>query len=274
MNRLQTRHHCGSKLSLHHRLLPSPLLQYGAELATVPHLLEVARSLGLSVRGVSFHVGSGAKNPAAFVAAIEAARQVFDLGLALGFDMDTLDLGGGFCGGDFDVAGQVDLGGVPAAINAAIDVHFPADGKVRVIAEPGRYFAEAFATYACFINGWRGRSQGEAQEQAYDYYITDGLYGAMNCMVYDHAELAPRSLRSPLLPPVATGEEEALFPTTLFGPTCDGLDTVVRDVPMPRLRNGDFVLFSRFGAYTAAGAVNFNGFGVDQQSCRKHYVYC
>lgn len=71
--------------------------------------------------------------------------------------------------------------------------------------------------------------------------------------MYDHAEMAPRALRSPLLPPVPAGDDVALFPTTLFGPTCDGLDTVCRDVPMPRLRNGDFVLFPKFGAYTAAG---------------------
>ena len=47
----------------------------------------------------------------------------------MGFAMDTLDLGGGFCGGDFDAAGTVDLGGVPAAINAALDQHFPEDGE-------------------------------------------------------------------------------------------------------------------------------------------------
>lgn len=230
-----------------------PLLQYGAELATVPRLLEAARALGLSVRGVSFHVGSGAKNPAAFTAAIESARHVFDLGLALGFEMDTLDLGGGFCGGAFDAAGNVDLGGVPAAINAALDEHFPDPegawgagvccaaalaccsdaavscgpagalhtasgvllsaaaciqrltgggrpsacvghqpcltprpsspppaGKLRIIAEPGRYFAEAFATYACFINGWRARTADDSGEQLFDYFLTDGLYGSMN----------------------------------------------------------------------------------------------
>ena len=72
-------------------------------------------------------------------------------------------------------------------------------------------------------------------------------------LVYDHAELAPVGLRSPLLPPAAP-EDGALFKTTLFGPTCDGLDTVARDVPLPRLRNGDWVLFPRFGAYTIAGA--------------------
>ena len=91
----------------------------------MPRLLEAARDLGLAVRGVSFHVGSGAKNPAAFTAAVQSARRVFDLGLSLGFEMDTLDLGGGFCGGSFDASGSVDLGGVPAAINAALDEHFP-----------------------------------------------------------------------------------------------------------------------------------------------------
>lgn len=90
--------------------------------------------------------------------------------------------------------------------------------------------------------------------------------------MYDHAELAPTGLRSPLLPAVPAGDEGPLFASTLFGPTCDGLDTVCRDVPMPRLRNGDWVLFPRFGAYTIAGAVNFNGF--DITGAKVHYVYC
>lgn len=53
-------------------------------------------------------------------------------------------------------------------------------GKLRIIAEPGRYFAEAFATYACFINGWRARTADDSGEQLMDYYLTDGLYGSMN----------------------------------------------------------------------------------------------
>ena len=82
-------------------------------------------------------------------------------------------------------------------------------------------------------------------------------------------------MRSPLLPPPEAGEDAGaapvLHPTTLFGPTCDGLDTIARDVPMPRLRNGDWVLFPKFGAYTIAGAVNFNGF--DVVGAKVHYVY-
>ena len=56
--------------------------KYGAEMADVPLLLSTAKELSLHVRGVSFHVGSGAKNPLAFRNAIEQARKVgFQKGL-------------------------------------------------------------------------------------------------------------------------------------------------------------------------------------------------
>lgn len=56
-------------------------------------------------------------------------------------------------------------------------------GKLRILAEPGRYFAEATGTYFCYINGQRQRRvEGEAMP-ALDYYLTDGLYGSMNCLV-------------------------------------------------------------------------------------------
>lgn len=44
--------------------------------------------------------GSGAKVPAAFATAIAKARTVCNAGAALGFDMRTLDIGGGYvsCG--------------------------------------------------------------------------------------------------------------------------------------------------------------------------------
>ena len=101
-------------------------------------LLQAAQSLSVNVAGVSFHVGSGATNPAAFSEAIALARDVFDQGLALGFDMRLLDIGGGFCGGAINADGSVELGGVPAAVNNALAHHFPDEERVRVIAEPGR----------------------------------------------------------------------------------------------------------------------------------------
>lgn len=105
--------------------------------------------------GVSFHVGSGASNPAAFSEAIETARKAFDEGLALGLPMSLLDIGGGFSGGNFDSNGTVHLGMVPEAVNAALDLYFPESAGVHIIAEPGRYFAEACAHLACLIFGVR-----------------------------------------------------------------------------------------------------------------------
>lgn len=59
-----------------------------------------------------------------------------------------------------------------------------------------RYFAEACATLACQVYGCRERHHGESRP-SFDYTITDGLYGSMNCVLYDHATLAARVLNKP-----------------------------------------------------------------------------
>ena len=46
----------------------------------------------------SFHIGSGSRNPPIFEFAIGEAKKVFDMGADLGFEMDLLDIGGGFPG--------------------------------------------------------------------------------------------------------------------------------------------------------------------------------
>ncbi len=61
----------------------------------------------------------------------------------------------------------------------------------------------------------------------FDYWITDGLYGSMNCLLYDHATLSARTLRCPSLPPPPPALDDA-HASTVFGPTCDGLDIVLK----------------------------------------------
>lgn len=227
--------------------------KFGAEEWEWEELMAAARRHGVPVDGISFHVGSGATNPAAFSYAIELARRAFDLGAAYGFQMSILDIGGGFCGGRFFSDGRVDLGGVPAAVNSSLATYFPEGCGVRVIAEPGRYFAESIATLACLVYGRRQRCSEPGATPTFDYWITDGLYGSMNCLLYDHATVFPRPLGDPGRTAVK------VVPSTVFGPTCDGLDTVVRDYPLPELHVGDWLLFPRMGAYTVCGASKFNG---------------
>ena len=69
------------------------------------------------------------------------ARRLFDVGTSLGHKMSVLDIGGGFPG--YNSAVGLSFSQVAEAVNAALLEHFsdPACAGVRVIAEPGRYFA-------------------------------------------------------------------------------------------------------------------------------------
>ena len=90
----------------------------------------------------------------------------------------------------------------------------------------------------------------------------------MNSLLYDHATVTPRPLRL-----ASAGQQQqqqqqrggsgaaegATRTGAVFGPSCDGLDTVLRDYALPELEVGDWLVFARHGAYTFSGACAFNG---------------
>ncbi|PNW72470.1 hypothetical protein CHLRE_16g683371v5 [Chlamydomonas reinhardtii] len=245
-------------------------LKYGAEVEEAAGLLAEAKQLGLEVVGVSFHVGSAAKNLATFTNAIANARKVFDDAAGMGFKMELLDIGGGFTG-HFDECGNVMFGEIANTINAALATYFPPGGDlgdVRVIAEPGRYFAETSSTLMTVVIGQRDRPQKDGSTHK-DYWLTDGLYGSFNCIVYDGQNPEWRIVRSPILPDPA--DAKTTYVSTLWGPTCDSADVVYKDVALPELRNGDWLLWPNAGAYTVAGACDFNG--IEFTTPMKVYVW-
>ncbi|RLM87680.1 hypothetical protein C2845_PM04G23030 [Panicum miliaceum] len=219
--------------------------KYGAHADEVVPLLRAAQSAGLNVAGVSFHVGSGASRMDVYRRAIEAVRAAFDAAVALGMPpMRMLDIGGGFtAGATFDEAAVV--------INDALAQHFSDLPCVEVIGEPGRYFAETAFTLAARVIGKRTR--GEVRE----YWIDDGLYGSLNCILMDHYVPRPRPLASP-----RSGEKT--HTSTVFGPTCDSLDTVVTGYQLPEMSVGDWLIFDDMGAYTTAAGSKFNGFDTSE----------
>lgn len=218
--------------------------KYGAWPEEVEPLLEEARLLGIHVAGIAFHVGSGARSARAYDRAIAAARRAFREG------MTVLDIGGGFCG-HFDDDGNARLtaAGAPLAdvVNAALDRYFPSAEfpHLRIIAEPGRYFAESAATCCTRVVGVRQRGTHR------DVWITDGVYGAFNAIIYD--AWLPCAVN-------ASRRGTTNGTTSVFGPTCDSLDLVFNRVPnAPAIHLGDLLLFPNCGAYTLAGATDFNG---------------
>lgn len=258
-------------------------LKYGAPLNTTQSLLELARELGLSVVGVSFHVGSGSSDPYAFVDAVLRARKVFDEAEALGFAMHTLDIGGGFGHDNFEQFAQL--------LGPAIDAHF--EPSVRVIAEPGRYYVASAFTLA--VNVMARRTVYPDSRDAplpgttsnnFMYYVNDGVYGSFNCILFDHQHPRAKVLshKNRLYFDAATSSSTAsssaavgaqagsvVLPQkqrvrcSIWGPTCDSLDCIDAEAYLPFVLDvGDWLYFDDMGAYTRCAASNFNGFDLSE----------
>jgi len=231
--------------------------KFGCPVDQTPGLLDRARELGVNVVGVSFHVGSGNSSFQAYHKAITDARKIFDYGAEIGFEMDLLDIGGGFPGSDVDVDPETGkrptnlFEDVANFIRNLTDELFPASSGVRLIGEPGRYFAESPYAIAMAIHSKRKivKKDGTAEWQ---YYTSDGKYQCFNCMIYDHAHPKVCVLRPDPEAPIRT--------TTIFGPTCDSIDWIMRQEQFPALDIGDWIFVPNFGAYTVAAGSAFNGF--------------
>merc|ERR1739848_500386 len=85
------------------------------------------------------------------------------------------------------------------------------------------------------------------------YYINDGVYASFNCLFYDH------SIVEPILLDNKCQKNDKLVKSSIWGPTCDGLDLINKEIYIPELKIGEFLVYKNMGAYTISGAVAFNG---------------
>lgn len=223
-------------------------LKFGCDpVYEAPNLLRLARDLDLQVVGISFHVGSGCKDPPVYREAIESARTLFDMAKDLGFNCELLDIGGGFPG---DKGTSIEK--IAHVVNTALDDFF-SDIYVNVIAEPGRFFVSSAYTLACNVHSKRDvvdTANGNVQQSM--LFINDGLYGSFNCMLYDHQLINPI--------PLKTNYNRKDVKYTVWGPTCDAFDKISDEVTMPEMNIGDWMIFENMGAYTIPVASPFNGF--------------
>lgn len=223
-------------------------LKFGASLDCTADLLRLAKQLGLNVVGVSFHVGSGASDPASFVKAVQDARIVFDQASDAGYTLRTLDVGGGF-------TSDALFERMASALSDALDVYFPSP-SVRIIGEPGRYFVGRAYTLACHVIARRELRDPTTDQAAYMLYLNDGVYGNFSSIIFDHQDPVPRVL-------AARDADGGRHPTeySLWGPTCDGIDRITERAVFHRtLDVGDWLYFEDMGAYTRCSATRFNGF--------------
>lgn len=178
--------------------------------------------------------------------------------------MHILDVGGGFTKDTFKDAACV--------ISKSLSTHFHANANnnnIKIIAEPGRYFAEETFTFFTPVIGQKEKNG------CMEYWMSDGLYGSFNCILYDQQIPNYKVLRNPLLGPLDNNDQPT-FPSILWGASCDTYDKITNtSIDLPLLRNGDFIQLDNFGAYTISAAKDFNGikmtkiptFYIDDEHC-------
>lgn len=228
--------------------------KFGCSLETaLEELLPECKQLGITAAGVAFHVGSGAKDFNSIHQAVKQSRMIFDRASALGMPMNVLDIGGGFERETFEESSSM--------VQYSLEKYFPSEfvdqNGIRIIAEPGRFMVANAFTLAAHVIARRDLDSGLDGMEAM-LYINDGVYGNLNCILFDHQHPVARVLKSQ--DQEAEKSDEYVF--LIWGPTCDGLDCVSPRAILPKnVQVGDWLYFPNLGAYTSAATTSFNGLG-------------
>ena len=207
--------------------------KYGALEIEWDEILRECKNKKINLKGISFHIGSNARNPEVFKQTIINAARCFKLARIYDYNMNILDIGGGF--------NVLTLKDCAEVINETIDENF--DTNIELIAEPGRYFIETCTDLYTTIIGKRFR------DGIMNYWISDGIYGSFNCKLYDHK----------ICNPTIDDEMAEKIQCIIYGPTCDGLDVITEKIIYINKNIGDEIKWTNMGAYTFSGACDFNG---------------
>jgi ornithine decarboxylase len=214
--------------------------KFGAEPSEAADLIKQAFDSGLTVEGLSFHVGSQCTNFDNYSSALQITAQIFETCRKKGYNTRIVDIGGGFpVPYDSHVPRFEQLAEI---INSECKRLFPED--VELIAEPGRFMV---ATAAALVSEIIGKARRDGK---IFYHINDGVYHTFSGVVYDHWIPNFRALKR--------GKNEVC---AVVGPTCDSFDKISISEHLPaNLKIGDFLYTENIGAYSTASSTKFNGF--------------
>lgn len=221
--------------------------KFGCAPSKVQMLLARARDAGLRPAGLSFHVGSQTRRAAMWIPVLDQVAEVWHTARAAGFDLDLLNIGGGF---PAFYGEEVQ----PPALYAAEVMRLVVErfGDVRrIMAEPGRGMVAEAGAIAAEVLLVSKKAEADTHRWV---YLDIGKFSGL-------AETMDEAIRYQF---VTERDDEATGPCILAGPSCDSADVLYekRPVQLPvGLRSGDRIIIRNCGAYTSSySSVGFNGF--------------
>ncbi|MGQ9603279.1 MAG: diaminopimelate decarboxylase [bacterium] len=213
-------------------------------------VVEQVRSIRVkNVRIVGIHVYSASQVlDSGFLAdhMLYVANLAIELQKKIGFDLECVDLGGGF-GVPYDQSDYLDLKPISVAASKAKSLLYSVSPNCRLIFEVGRYIvAEAgvFVTRALRVKQSRGKC----------FVITDGGMNHFSRPVVMRVRHQVRTLNKI--------NEKGSMVCDVAGPICTPVDVSARDVLLPDPQPGDILGFFNAGAYGyTMSLVNFMSLG-------------
>lgn len=216
--------------------------KFGATEALASQLLSRIAEAGF-IASMTFHPGTQCTDPAAWDAYIRAAGRI---AAAAGVKPARLNVGGGFP--SHRIQSEAPTLDAIFRLIERVTAEVFGDDAPMLICEPGRgMVADAFALLV----------QVKAVRDDAHVFLNDGVYGAL-------AELPLMGMmdRLQVLAPDGTERTAAPRGRILFGPTCDSVDRLPGESPLPGdLAEGDYLLVQGMGAYSVVTNTRFNGFG-------------
>ena len=210
--------------------------KFGLKLEDVCDVIRI----GKPIYGLAFHVGSDCHSAKGFVSAFQTVNTFLNvLKRHSFFKPELLDIGGGFSGRN-DILFTHEL--APEIRRQLIPL---APQFERVIAEPGRFFAESCCTLKTNVIGKKKLPNGKT-----GLIVDESVYGMFSGVIMDGFK------------PVFESEQRDIQCTfTILGQTCDSADVIAEDVRLPcSSTEGDVLTVRNIGAYSWASASSFNGF--------------
>ena len=232
-----------ARLAVHHHSAHIDLSsKFGAKADDVVQLLQSIAGLGAEP-ALAFNVGSVVMSPAAFVHALDTAREVLD---RLPFKVRLVDIGGGYPT-SYPGFAAPPLADYFRAIREVTQL--PLSDAGELLAEPGR---------ALSAQGMSAVVQVLLRKDD-RLYLNDGMYGAFWELRFKlHKSYAAQAYRGDA---ILGGSPRSFW---LYGPTCDSGDMLPGQVELPAdIDVGDYIEFGEIGAYSVSGRTDFNGFHSD-----------
>jgi ornithine decarboxylase len=216
--------------------------KFGASPDAAADLLAEVVRLGYRP-ALTFHPGTQCTDPEAWAVYITRAH---DIARAADVTLDRLNVGGGFptrrMQGEAPPLARI-FDTIERATRAAFGAHPPA-----LVCEPGRAMVAEAVSLALRVKATKGGRQ---------VYLNDGIYGALA-----EQPIMGVTDRLRVLAPDGTPRRGAPVPRLVWGPTCDSLDRLPGEVPLPAdMAEGDYIVIDGMGAYSTATVTRFNGYG-------------